>query len=72
VPSLRQSPEHRHIDESARQPIAAALPRLGRDTEAAAIARRVLELQPGFTIASLVCCGMTLVRVVKLTTVEQK
>jgi adenylate cyclase len=32
----------------------AALARLGRDTEAAASARRLLELQPGFTIASLV------------------
>jgi adenylate cyclase len=32
----------------------AALARLGREAEAAASARRVLELQPGFTIASLV------------------
>jgi TolB-like protein/class 3 adenylate cyclase len=32
----------------------AALARLGHETEAAASARRVLELQPGFTITSLV------------------
>ena len=32
----------------------AALARLGREAEAAASARRLLELQPGFTIASLV------------------
>jgi adenylate cyclase len=37
----------------------AALARLGRKAEAAASARRLLELQPGFTIASLVESGFT-------------
>jgi adenylate cyclase len=37
----------------------AALARLGRNTEAAASARHVLELQPGFTIASLVDSAFT-------------
>jgi hypothetical protein len=37
----------------------AALARLGREAEAAASARRVLELQPGFTIASLVDSAFT-------------
>jgi adenylate cyclase len=37
----------------------AALARLGREAEAAASARRLLELQPGFTIASLVDSAFT-------------
>ena len=37
----------------------AALARLGRKAEAAASAHRVLELQPGFTIASLVDSAFT-------------
>jgi tetratricopeptide (TPR) repeat protein len=37
----------------------AALAMLGREAEAAAGARHVLELQPGFTIASLVDSGFT-------------
>jgi adenylate cyclase len=38
---------------------AASLAQLGRDTEAAAAGRNLLELQPGFTIASLVDSAFT-------------
>ena len=37
----------------------AALGRLARDVEATAAGRHLLELQPGFTIASLVDSGFT-------------
>jgi adenylate cyclase len=37
----------------------AAVAQLGRDEEAAISARRLLELQPGFTITSLVAGGVT-------------